>query len=155
MSEFIEVDVNGDGVDDLVQVTEYGDGSILSQADTNGDGLIDVAAYDEDGDGVPEVSAEDTNYDGEVDVVVRNQVYREPRPVRFTGWGYRMSLPGWASSGTERAPATWRPRPPRRAGWNRSTSRSVTPTSRSPTPAGNRRRPWAPGCGSCPGSPTR
>ena len=72
MSEFIEVDVNGDGVDDLVQVTEYADGGILSQADTNGDGIIDVAAYDEDGDGVPEVSAEDTDYDGQADVVVRN-----------------------------------------------------------------------------------
>lgn len=71
MSEFIEVDVNGDGVDDLVKVTEFDDGSILSQADTNGDGLIDVAAYDYDGDGVPEETAEDLDYDGDVDVATR------------------------------------------------------------------------------------
>jgi hypothetical protein len=28
VSEFIEVDVNGDGYDDVVQVTEYADGGV-------------------------------------------------------------------------------------------------------------------------------
>jgi len=71
MSEYLEVDVNGDGYDDAVEVTEYADGSVLSLADTNGDGYADVAAYDADGDGVAETIAEDTDYDGDADVVTR------------------------------------------------------------------------------------
>lgn len=67
MSEFIEVDVNNDGVDDLIQVDVDADGGITALADTNGDGLVDIVTYDADGDGVAEVSVVDSDYDGVAD----------------------------------------------------------------------------------------
>ncbi|MFF5225250.1 hypothetical protein [Dactylosporangium sp. NPDC000521] len=52
MSEIYEYDVDGDGVNDVVEVTQYSDGSTLVVADVDGDGYGDIAVYDEDGDGV-------------------------------------------------------------------------------------------------------
>jgi hypothetical protein len=52
MSEIYEYDVNDDGLADVVEVTQYSDGSTLVVADVDGDGYGDIAAYDEDGDGV-------------------------------------------------------------------------------------------------------
>ncbi|WP_433616165.1 hypothetical protein ACQP2P_13880 [Dactylosporangium sp. CA-139114] len=52
MSEIYEYDVDGDGVNDVVEVTQYSDGSTLVVADVDGDGSSDIAIYDEDGDGV-------------------------------------------------------------------------------------------------------
>ena len=52
MSEIYEYDVDGDGVNDVVEVTQYSDGSTLVVADVDGDGYADIAVYDEDGDGV-------------------------------------------------------------------------------------------------------
>src|SRR3712207_1308461 len=54
MSDVFEMDVNGDGVDDVVVAQEYADGSVLSVADTDGDGVADIVAYDAEGDGVPD-----------------------------------------------------------------------------------------------------
>lgn len=68
MGEF-EYDVNGDGIDDVIEVTVDADGGILAGADTNADGLIDLATYDVNGDGVFEAAAADTNYDGVADAV--------------------------------------------------------------------------------------
>jgi hypothetical protein len=72
VSEVFEMDVNGDGIDDQVVAQEYADGSIVSMADTDGDGEYDIAAYDADGDGVPEevydandYTASDTSYAGD------------------------------------------------------------------------------------------
>lgn len=69
MSEIFETDVNGDGVDDTVNVTVDADGGLLTTADTNADGLVDMATYDADADGVFETAAVDTNFDGEADHV--------------------------------------------------------------------------------------
>ncbi|BCJ66016.1 hypothetical protein [Polymorphospora rubra] len=68
MVEFIETDVDGDGYDDLVRVEVDEHGGILAQADTNGDGIIDMATYDVNGDGVAEYAEVDTDYDGIADV---------------------------------------------------------------------------------------
>lgn len=66
MSEFFEVDINNDGIEDTVVVEETSDGVML-MADTNADGLVDVAALDVDSDGAFDVVAVDTNYDGVAD----------------------------------------------------------------------------------------
>ncbi|GAB7046169.1 hypothetical protein [Catenuloplanes indicus] len=60
MSEIYEfmMDADGNGTDDYVVAEEYPDGSILTVADLDGDGLADVATYDVDGDGVAEETYE-------------------------------------------------------------------------------------------------
>ncbi|HEX5598699.1 MAG TPA: hypothetical protein VFX61_22170 [Micromonosporaceae bacterium] len=67
MSEIFEVDVNNDGVEDVVQVQELADGGTMILVDTNADGMVDVAAYDADGDGVIDAIAIDTDFDGTAD----------------------------------------------------------------------------------------
>lgn len=60
MSETFEfmMDADGNGTDDYVVAEEYADGSIVTVADLDADGLADVATYDADGDGVAEETYE-------------------------------------------------------------------------------------------------
>ena len=60
MSEIYEfmMDADGNGTDDHVVAEEYADGSVLTVADLDADGLADVATYDVDGDGVAEETYE-------------------------------------------------------------------------------------------------
>ncbi|GAB7039460.1 MULTISPECIES: hypothetical protein [Catenuloplanes] len=60
MSEIYEfmMDADGNGTDDHVIAEEYADGSILTVADLDNDGLADVATYDVDGDGIAEETYE-------------------------------------------------------------------------------------------------
>jgi hypothetical protein len=51
-------DVDGDGKDDYVVAERAEDGSIITAADLDGDGIFDVVTYDADGDGVAERSWE-------------------------------------------------------------------------------------------------
>jgi len=67
-SETYEADVNGDGVDDTIDVQQDSSGGTEYLIDTNGDGTADVQGYDEDSNGTIDYVEADTNGDGTADV---------------------------------------------------------------------------------------
>ena len=65
--EIYEMDIDGDGRPDTVQVTHEADGSTTYLVDTTGDGKANLHAVDRNGDGVIDEVRIDTDGDGIAD----------------------------------------------------------------------------------------
>ncbi|MGH3656309.1 MAG: hypothetical protein ACRDUA_06595, partial [Micromonosporaceae bacterium] len=68
MSEYdTNVDIDGDGEWDEVEITENADGSVTLEGDVDGDGQTDFVGTDENADGLVDYADYDTDGDGQLD----------------------------------------------------------------------------------------
>lgn len=65
--EVYQMDVDGDGELDTVEVTRHADGGATYLIDTDGDGKANMQAIDHDGDGVIDEVLIDHDGDGKID----------------------------------------------------------------------------------------
>ncbi len=68
--EVHKIDVDGDGSDDTVGVRRNEDGSVEYHVDLDDDGVADILAVDRDGDGVIDHVLLDNDGDGKYDEAV-------------------------------------------------------------------------------------